>query len=73
MKFGSMTDNDNGKNPLNLGHDPRHDPDLGSERNTFSFKSTTCRALETAHMLPLDSAIASWLLFNISFCGIYAL
>ena len=37
MKFGRMTDNDIGKNPLNFGHDPDHDPDPRSGRNTLSF------------------------------------
>ena len=42
MKFGSMTDNDVGKNPLKFGHDPDHYSHLRSERNTFSFKSIAC-------------------------------
>ena len=37
MKFGSMTENDIGKNPLSFGHDP----DLKSGRSTFSSKSVT--------------------------------
>ena len=42
MKFGRMADNVIGKNPLNFGHDPDHDPDLRPGRNAFSFKSVTC-------------------------------
>ena len=41
MKFGSMTDNDMEKIPLNFGHYPDHDPDLSSGKNTFTFKSIT--------------------------------
>ena len=42
MKFGSITDNGIGQKPLNFGHDPDHDPDLGCGRNTVSFKTVTC-------------------------------
>ena len=38
MKFGSMTDNNIGKNPLKFGDDP----DLRPGRNTFNFNSITC-------------------------------
>ena len=41
MKFGSMTDNDIGKSPINFGHDRGHDPDPRSGKNDFSFKNIT--------------------------------
>ena len=42
MKFGRMTDNGIGKNSSNLEQVTDHDPDLGSGRNTFGFKTIIC-------------------------------
>ena len=42
MKFRSTADNDIGKNSLNFGHDPDHDPNLKFRRGIFNFKSITC-------------------------------
>ena len=38
MKFGSVTDNDIGKNQLNFGHDPDHGTEPRSGRNAFQFQ-----------------------------------
>ena len=66
MKFGRVTDNDFGKNPLNFGHDRDHDLDLRSGRNTFSFKNVTCCFKSITcwscghYMMPLQDAATSF-------------